>query len=57
MASKKDQYETKRINASFGDAKVRKLTRQGWEVVSDKGGMLMTGRVVIMRRPNPKYKG
>lgn len=57
MAGKKEPYETKRINASFGDAKVRKLTRQGWEVVSDKGGMLMTGRVVIMRRPNPKYKG
>lgn len=57
VASKKDPYETKSVSASFGDAKVQKLVRQGWEVVSDRGGFFMTARTVILRRPNPNYRG
>lgn len=57
MAGKKEPFEVKTVNASFGDRKVKKLIAQGWEVVSDKGGMLMTARTVTLRRPNPKFKG
>lgn len=57
MAGKNEPFEVKRVNASFGDRKVQRLAREGWEIVSDRGGALLTARTVLMRRPNPRYRG
>lgn len=58
MASKRDQYITKRINARTGRRKIERLIRQGWEQLpADVGGGLRSRREVILRTPNPKYRG
>lgn len=57
MASKKEPYETETVNSERAAAK---LIAKGWEVVSStSSGTWVTGKrtVVILRRPNPKYKG
>lgn len=57
MASKKEPYETKTLNS---EREAEKYLRKGWEVVSStSSGTWVTGKrtKVIVRRPNPKYKG
>lgn len=57
MASKRDQYETKTLNS---EREAEKYIRKGWEVVSStSSGTWVTGKrtKVIVRRPNPKFKG
>ncbi|MCV0334560.1 hypothetical protein [Microbacterium sp.] len=54
MASKKEPYETKQVRS---DRQAQKLVRQGWELMGQSGGFLMTARTYTLRRPNPKYKG
>ncbi|MDH5134623.1 MULTISPECIES: hypothetical protein [unclassified Microbacterium] len=54
MASKKEPFETKQVRS---DRQAQKLVRQGWELVGQSGGALMTARTYTLRRPNPKYKG
>lgn len=53
-------YEVKTVNGHggpTGDHRHKKLLREGWELVNDKGGFLMTGRTRTYRRLNPKYVG
>ncbi len=57
MAGRKDPFETKILNT---EREAAKYVRQGWEVVSStSSGTWLTGKrtQVIVRRPNPKYKG
>lgn len=54
MASKKDPYETKQVRS---DRAARKLVCQGWELMGQSGGFLMTARTYTLRRPNPRYRG
>jgi len=54
VVSKKEPYEVKTIRS---DRVARKMQREGWELVGQSGGALMTARVYTLRRPNPKYKG
>lgn len=53
MASKREPYEIKQVRS---DRQARKLQRQGWELVGQSGGFLMTARTYTLRRPNPKYR-
>lgn len=58
MASKREPYLTKRINARTGKRKIERLISQGWEMLpADVGGGLRSLREVILRKPNPKYRG
>jgi hypothetical protein len=56
LASKKEPFETQTVRT---ERKAARLVKQGWEIVSSTSwGTWITGKrtVVILRRPNPKYK-
>jgi cation transport regulator ChaC len=54
MASKKEPYE---IKSTRNDREMKKLTRQGWELIGQSGGSIGTASVYTLRRSNPKYEG
>lgn len=55
--SKRDEFETKVVH---NEGQAARLVRKGWEIVSStSSGTWVTGRrtVIVLRRPNPKYRG
>lgn len=56
-ARKKDQYQTITVNTH---RKAQKLIGRGWEVASETGSdswLLGNSLRIVLRRPNPRYKG
>ncbi|CAM3265924.1 hypothetical protein OCAE111667_00610 [Occultella aeris] len=51
MAREKEPYEVRQVNS---DRLARKLQRQGWELMGQSGGALMSARTYTLRRPNPR---
>lgn len=53
MAKKNEPYEVMEVRSS---RKARKLQKQGWELMGQSGGFLMTAITYTLRRPNPRYR-
>lgn len=37
--------------------RAHKMMREGWELLSARGGFLMSATTYTLRRPNPRYRG
>lgn len=37
--------------------RARRMMREGWELLSTRGGFLLTATTYTLRRPNPRYRG
>ena len=53
---RKDPYLTKQLDQRTQKGKIRRLVAQGWEMTSQHVGGIYS-RKVILRKPNPKYRG
>ncbi|AWN05550.1 hypothetical protein SEA_PASCHALIS_57 [Microbacterium phage Paschalis] len=53
MAKSIDPYEVKTIRTGYTNRKVKKLVRQGWEVIAQRGGVLGSAGEVTLRRLRP----
>lgn len=50
MAKRNDEYEVKTVRVGYSNRKVAKLVAKGWEVVSERGGVLGSAGIVTLRR-------
>lgn len=37
--------------------RAHRMMRDGWELLSARGGFLLSATVYTLRRPNPRYRG
>lgn len=54
MSRRSEPWEVVSLNKG---RRANKMMREGWELLSARGGFLLSATTYTFRRPNPRYRG